>query len=134
MSIPIPQILSWPMGAVDSDGQLAYAHDDQSVREVMLNILLTRPGERLMRPEFGAGIQDFVHQPNNETTRHLMASIVRKSIKHWEPRVVVEAVEVETDRINFSEVHLTIRYHMRHSITPMDFTLTLNLDQAGEGV
>lgn len=133
MSIPVPQILSWPMGSVGSDGQLPYAMGDQSIREVILNILLTRPGERLMRPEFGAGIQDFVHQPNNETTRQLMASIVRKSIEHWEPRIVLEAVDVVTDPINISEVHLTIRYHMRHSITPMDFSLTLNLAEAGEG-
>lgn len=129
MSMPAPQVISWPLGGVGEDGQLPHARDDHSVREVLLNILLTRPGERLMRPEFGAGLLDFMHQPNNETTRHLLANVVRKSIQQWEPRIVVETVEVVPDSVNLSEVHLTIRYHMRHGVTPMNFTLALNLGQ-----
>ena len=52
MPTPLPPILSWPLlGGIDESGRLPYAHDDRSIREVMLNILLTRPGERLLRPE-----------------------------------------------------------------------------------
>ena len=72
MTIPMPNVISWPLGGVDADGRLDWSRDDKSIREVMLNILLTRPGERLMQPDFGAGLLDFVHQPNNETTRNLL--------------------------------------------------------------
>ena len=41
--------------------------------------LLTRPGERLMRPEFGAGIRSFIHHPNNETTRALIADAAQEA-------------------------------------------------------
>ena len=124
-----PQVISWPLGPIDESGRLPYARDDHSVREVMRNILLTRPGERLMRAEFGAGLLDFIHEPNNETTRHLIADVVRKSIEQWELRVRVEDVLVLPDPVNLAEVHITIRYRMRFSETPLELGLSLTLGQ-----
>jgi uncharacterized protein len=132
MTVPVPKIVSWPLlSGVGADGRLAWADDDRSVREVMLNILLTRPGARLMRPDFGAGLLDFVHQPNNETTRNLMARVVRKSLELWEPRAVVEAVDVQPVRDNLCEVHLTVHYRLRHADAPRSLALALDLTQLG---
>ena len=133
MAIPVPNILSWPLGGVDEDGRFSYAEGDSSVREVIRNILLTRPGERRMRPEFGAGLQDFIHQPNNETTRSLMSGIIRKSIEQWEPRIEVEGIDVDSGPASLAEVHVTIRYRMRHSGTPAEITLSLQSGVAGTG-
>lgn len=129
MNVPVPQVLNWPLGGVDENGRLAYARDDASVREVIRNILLTRPGERLMRPQFGAGLLDFVHQPNNETTRTLMANIIRKAIAQWETRVEVESVQVLPDKNNVSVVQIIVRYHLRHTRTPQQLSLGLALGQ-----
>ncbi len=130
MTTPIPNLISWPLEAVDEDGRLKWARDDRSIREVMLNILLTRPGERLMRPEFGAGLLNFVHQPNNETTRNLIAGVVYKSLAQWEPRVVVRQVDVETDPANLAHVHIVIHYRLRHNRMPSQFRVTLDLGNA----
>jgi len=127
MRTPIPKILSWPMNGVDADGALPWARDDQSVRDVMLNILLTRPGERLMRPGFGAGLLNFVHQPNNETTRNLIAGVVRKSLAQGEPRVLIDGVEVEPSPTSLADVHINIRYRLRHTRTPAELGFTLNI-------
>ncbi len=127
MATPTPKIQSWPLGSVNEDGALTWANDDQSVREVMLNILLTRPGERLQRPDFGAGLLNFVHQPNNETTRNLIAGVVRKSLQLWETRVTIDGVEVQPSPDSLAEVHINIRYRMRHNPAPTELGLTLNL-------
>lgn len=127
MRTPIPDIKSWPLGGVDEEGRLAWSSDDKSIREVMLNILLTRPGERMQRPDFGAGLLNFLHQPNNETTRNLIAGVVRKSLELWEPRVVVEGVDVAPSPTSVADVHINIRYRMRFSplLAELDFTLSL---------
>jgi phage baseplate assembly protein W len=127
MPTPIPNMISWPLGSVDEDGRLDWSRDDKSVRDVMLNILLTCPGERIMRPDFGAGLLNFVHQPNNETTRNLIAGVVRKSLAQWEPRVVVSRVDVSPSPTNLAEVHIVIHYRLRHNQTPAELNVTLTL-------
>ncbi|NMT64989.1 GPW/gp25 family protein [Marinobacter orientalis] len=127
MQAPTPNILSWPLGGIDESGRLDWARNDHSIREVMLNILLTRQGERIQRPGFGAGLPDFIHQPNNETTRNLMAGVVRKNLALLEPRVVVEQVSVQPGRAQLSDVHINIRYRLkhRHEVAELGFTLNL---------
>jgi phage baseplate assembly protein W len=127
MAIPVPNVLSWPLGSVDEHGRMPYVDGDFSVREVIRNILLTRPGERRMRPEFGAGLLDYIHQPNNETTRSVMSNVIFKAIEQWETRIEVEEVRVDQDPLSVAGVHVTIRYHMLHSKTPAEFTLSLSL-------
>jgi uncharacterized protein len=129
MTAPIPNILSWPLDGIDEQGRWRYATDDASVREVIRNILLTRPGERLLRPRFGAGFQDFIHQPNNETTRTLMANVVRKAIEHWETRIQVSSVDVVREETSLSRVQITIRYRMRHAPDTQQLVMGIDLNQ-----
>jgi uncharacterized protein len=128
MNAVVPKVMSFPLGGINEQGRLVYAADDLSVREVIRNILLTSPGERLMRQQFGAGLLDFIHQPNNETTRTLMANIVRKAIEQWETRVLVSDVSVLPDNTILTQVQIVIRYQMRHSPQPLQLNLTLSLD------
>ena len=100
---------------------------NKSVREVMVNILLTRPGERLMRPEFGAGIRNFIHQPNNETTRALLADAAQQALNRWEPRVTVEDVRVLPDPQRLSHVDLSIHYRLKQDGTAGTLDLALEL-------
>ncbi len=123
----IPSVISWPLFGISNEGTLDYAKDDQSVREVMRNILLTNPGERLMRPEFGAGLLEFIHQPNNETTRNLIANVVSKALSQWETRVVVDQVQVTPEPKSLTDIQIMIYYHMRHSNKPELFSLSMNL-------
>jgi uncharacterized protein len=129
LSAPVPQVLSWPLGGVNEQGQWQYTDNDESVREVIRNILLTRPGERLMRPSFGAGLLDFIHQPNNQTTRNLMAGVIRKAVEQWETRVIVEGVEVLAVNGSLSTVQIIIRYQMRYSGQINQLSLGLELGQ-----
>ncbi|MCC4113738.1 GPW/gp25 family protein [Aromatoleum toluclasticum] len=105
--------MSFPLltGLAD-EGRPDWRRGNQSVREVMLNILLTRPGERLMRPEFGAGIRNFIHHPNNETTRALIADAALRALTRWEPRVTIEEVRAVPDRERLSHVNLEVRYRL----------------------
>lgn len=124
---PTPNVMSWPLDGIDENGQFKYAADDDSVREVIRNILLTRPGERLRRKHFGAGITDFIHQNNNVSTRTMMANVVQKAITQWETRVIVESVEVLPDQQSLSTVHIVVRYLMRHTRKNNQLTLSLDL-------
>lgn len=128
MSTPRDPLLSFPLfDGVGADGGLAWSEGNKSIREVMLNILLTRPGERLLRPEFGAGIRDFIHLPNNETTRALIADAAQRALLRWEPRVNVEEVRVVPDPVRLSHIDLSIRYRVRRDGSRDSFDLSIEL-------
>ena len=119
---------SFPLfDGVGGSGRLAWQSGNGSIREVMLNILLTRPGERLMRPEFGAGILDYIHHPNNETTRALIVDAAQRALTRWEPRVNLEEVTLVRDPQRLSHANLSIRYRLRHDGSSGSLDLALEL-------
>jgi uncharacterized protein len=50
---------------IASDGRTALTSDDDHIADMIVNVLLTRPGERVNRPEFGCGLAHFVHAKNS---------------------------------------------------------------------
>lgn len=55
------------------------AHVDQMIRQV----LLTAPGERIDRPDFGAGLRALVFAPNGDAAAAILETTVRQSLEKW---------------------------------------------------
>jgi phage baseplate assembly protein W len=93
---------------------LTYAEGPEKVRQSLKLILLTQPGERVMRPSFGCGLGRFLMEPNTVATRALIAAEVRRAIELWEPRVQLKDVitEIGSDP---SLVIITIRYEHKRT-------------------
>lgn len=97
---------------VGADGRLAWSVGEDHVRESIRLILLTEPGERLMREGFGCGLRQFLFEPNTITTRQLIRERITEAMKRWEPRVSVEAVDVEPDPDDPRLVAITILFRL----------------------
>ena len=94
-------------------GELPFASGAEKVRESILLVLLTEPGERVMRPAFGCGLRRFLAEPNTIATRARMVRQVTAAIQTWEPRVRLREVTADPGD-DPSLVVLTIRYeHVR---------------------
>src|SRR3954469_5348587 len=93
---PRPAI-GWPLLPLpDGHGELAYPLAlETSVRQQLQVILSTRPGEQLMRPGFGAGLSEFLGEPDTITTRRRIFDRVNEAIAKGEPRVDVNRVDVD---------------------------------------
>ncbi len=79
---------------LENDGQIATAVYEEDIRQAIRIILGTNPGERVMRPEFGAGLNTFLFEPVNSTTRARIKMRVQEALVAWEPRIEVEEVRV----------------------------------------
>jgi phage baseplate assembly protein W len=75
---------------------LARAEFEESVRQSILIILGTAPGERIMRPDFGCGIHDLVFESAIPTTIGRVQQTVHQTLMRLEPRIDVISVDVET--------------------------------------
>ena len=67
-----------------------------AVRQAILLLLSTAPGERVMRPTYGCDLNKVVFLPNDDTTAGLAIHYVRQAVDRWEPRV--EVVRVDAGR------------------------------------
>jgi hypothetical protein len=64
-------------------------YHDASVRQAILILLTTRPGERVMRPQYGCMLHTLAFSPNDNTTAGLAIHFVRQALDRWEPRIRV---------------------------------------------
>lgn len=79
---------------------------DQAVR----SILLTEPGERLARPQFGAGLRRYLFAPNSIETRASIRRAVEDALIRDEGRLQLHGVEVTQDEREPTLVRIAIAY------------------------
>jgi uncharacterized protein len=87
-----------PEGGDDGRGALALSRFEENIRESIITILSTAPGERQMRPDFGCEIQSLVFALNTTTTAGRAAFFCEKALKRWEPRIEVLRVQARAER------------------------------------
>lgn len=91
------QGLAFPLH-VNARGELALASYEHDIEEAIGIILGTRPGERVMRPEFGCRAHELLFEPLHAGTETLMKQYVTEALVMWEPRIEVQAVDVYVDQ------------------------------------
>lgn len=94
---------------------------EEDIRQSLHIVLATAPGERVMRPAFGAGIKQQIYENINETTVTILKDAIRRAILFFEPRVEVEAINADTTmamegRLDFSIDYTIISTNTRHNI------------------
>ncbi|RKY58163.1 MAG: baseplate protein [Candidatus Neomarinimicrobiota bacterium] len=104
--------LAFPL-RVNARGEIALVSGEEDIEQSIRIILGTRPGERVMRPEFGCRAHDLLFEPRNAATETLMRRYVTDALRRWEPRIEVRWVNVvsgdEPDGALLVEVHYTIK-------------------------
>lgn len=119
---------SWPLLPVpDADGRLAFPTPEDSVRQMIQVILRTRPSEQLMRPEFGAGLESFLHEPNTLDTRRRIRDLVASSITRWEPRLLLERIDVDQVPDHPARIRVEIAYRIRRTGAPQKMGFSMEV-------
>lgn len=79
---------------------LSRQSNDRLVKNDLLQLLLTAPGERVMRPGFGSGIRPFLFQQMTTEALDELRDNIINTIVQYEPRVNVSDVVLDTDEDN----------------------------------
>jgi len=83
---------------VGADGRTVNAASlDEHVKQEVIQLLLTNPGERAFVPEFGGGARRLVFEGITDTTESMTKAMVSQAISRWlSERVTLESLEVST--------------------------------------
>lgn len=104
---------AFPIGTIDGGGEILLSSEEEKIAEAIHIILCTAPGERLMRPDFGCGIFNYVFAPNNVRTAGLIRFHVEEALNRWEPRIDLEDVQVQPDPGDPAVILISITYRVK---------------------
>jgi Bacteriophage baseplate protein W len=114
------------------DGSTRIAEYEQDVDQAVRIIIGTDWGERVMRPDFGAGLRSFVFGPLNQTTMQRVQTRVQESLIKWEPRIDVESVTAAVDKSERSKLIITVTYRVRSTNTRNNLVYDFYLQEGAE--
>lgn len=80
-------------------------YDEAAIRNSIVNLFNTLPGQNLLNPEYGLNLLQFLFTPASESTGRLIGEKILKQIGIFEPRVAVRNVNV---KVNIDEQMYTI--------------------------
>jgi len=73
------------------------------VKSDLLALLLTEPGERVMLPTFGTPLKQFFFEQNDSVIVERVREAIANSIRTWEPRIAVTAIDVTNSEDNIEQ-------------------------------
>lgn len=124
---------SFPVALVDggppATRRLAWAADEESVRQSILIILSTSKSERLMRPDFGCNLHELVFEVNDRATQASAAFEVREALQEWEPRIDVIEVEATGAGDRGEVLLISIDYRVRTTDSRFNLVYPFYLDR-----
>lgn len=112
-------------------GRLATVTDAASIRQGLLILLSTRPGERVNRPTYGCHLFRLVFAPADDTTAGLAIHYVTRAVEQWEPRIEVVTVEAERPAESPWLLEVRMRYRIRATQREEEIAVAVPLDAGG---
>ena len=98
--------LRYPFAIDAAQGQIAQERDYAAhVEQLIKQLLLTSPGERIDRPDFGCGIKRLVFAPGGEVAAALAQTIIYQSLSKW----LISVITVHEVSVLAIEERLEIR-------------------------
>jgi phage baseplate assembly protein W len=97
---------------------LSDAADIQSSLEILLS---TRPGERVMRPDYGCNLDELVFEPLTTTFKTYIKDLVSTAILYHEPRIEVNKIELDDGSGLEGKIILTVEYTVRATNSRYNF-------------
>jgi phage baseplate assembly protein W len=115
-------------------GGAAMIEGDGAVRQAIMMLLSTSPGERVMRPDYGCPLNRLVFEPNDATTAGLAIHYVRQALIRWEPRIEILRIDARAaasgDPLGGDDGHflsLQLDYRIRASRRLEQITMGVDL-------
>src|SRR6516225_5348715 len=117
----VQRFLDYPY-SVSSTGVPKLTGTDDHMRDLILQLLFTNPGERVNLPEFGVGVQQLVFAPNSDALRTSAQFLISTGLQRWlSDRIQVNQVLVtsqpgEEEAVSIEIVYTLIATQQRQSL------------------
>lgn len=98
-------------------GKVDISNYEADIKEAIFIILGTVPGERIMQPNFGCGIHEYVFTTMDALSLRLIENAVMEALTRWEPRIDLIEVKVTADPASEGKLLINLDYTVRTTNT-----------------
>jgi len=92
---------SFPPEFQKETGAVKMLEDEADIKSSLEILLATRPGERIMLPEYGCNLEELLFKPMNLTLKTYVIDLIKTAILYHEPRIDVNKIDIDTaDELN----------------------------------
>lgn len=117
--------LAFPI-SVGAGGSLATHGPDEHLRDLVLQVLFTEPGERINLPEFGCGVKRLVFGANSDILRATAQFLITHNLQRWlGDRIDVSQVRVDNAAGQEEALEIEIEYTVRQTQAQQQVRVTL---------
>jgi len=123
--------VGWKFPVSLEEGSFAVISEDEDIGEAILIILSTTPGERVMRPEFGCGIHEYIFSVINSSNLLMIEDEIKVALTLYEPRISIEEVTAKPDVSEGGKLLVHIEYRVLSSNSRFNMVYPFYLTEKG---
>jgi phage baseplate assembly protein W len=117
---------------ISPSGGMMLVEGSSAIRQAIMILLSTRPGERVMRPEYGCPLHRLAFEPNDAATAGLALHYIRAALTRWEPRIDIVSLSAEPGgELDAEGGRLAVRLEYRVRATSEIAALRFDMDLHG---
>ncbi len=98
---------------INAKGAIDWSEGPARISDAIWIIVKTALGERVMRPTFGAGANEYVFQSNSFVIRTKLVAAIESALVQWEPRIELGQVQAQPVADEPTQVLVSIEYRVR---------------------
>jgi len=111
-------------------GDIAYSNDPNIwARDHIMAFLLTSPGERVMRPGYGAGLRAFVFENHDPFVESQLIAQIQDGIQLWEPQITLTDIQINPLPPDWGTFEFAIKYQV--GSVPARYELMFTISSQG---
>jgi len=115
-----------PLSVTTADGAYGLHKDLESMAEQNLKmVILTNPGERIMQPDFGAGVRRLLFEPATPNTVIEIRSRVEQQVSKYLPYIDLLELQAYIPELDETNLVLVIRYAIPAANIVKEFSLPI---------
>ncbi len=99
----------------------------EAVRQNLKHLVLTAPGERVMNPQFGVGLRNFLFEPISDRLFTKVAERIRAQVRAYLPFIFIEHISFDSMDNNPQLGPNDVQVFIQYNILPLDAEDTLSI-------
>jgi phage baseplate assembly protein W len=91
-------------------GSVIMVSNEEDIGQSLQILLSTRPGERVMLPQYGCNLDVFLFEPITTTLTAYVKELIQTAVLYYEPRINLDFINVNIDQVNDGVILISLDY------------------------